>query len=474
MINNHHAPFLLASLVCAMFMAMPVTGFAATAKCHPYSALLEGTTNTYGVSYKERVFVHKTTAGKSYRGKWKIDKYEQILTYPNRLPAIPIPTKTHKFGKGLWMTCSSRILGNVIHIVCAGNLSFYVVGNKIRFAQTNTYNGSVTGNKMSFKFGMQNPLEPMKTGTMQKGPQKPIQLSIQTTPGHKYKFKFSNQTQGKLQFQIKAKVTPQRYAKDVVWTIPKIQGSTRTMVPANAKGETIKVTYEGLPKRNSEFGKKQVKAKLKVGSCEATENHRVQIYYDLLAKNNPEGKYPNWFYYWKQTPAARPGGQKPIIMYGGRTFKHCRYPGVPAQYIYNLAYKGLHVCDLSKFGATFETTFPVINRYWRKKWIAQRTVTFIDTFATAIIHEYKHFEHYHAWRYGKSDSKIRSEDKDNDGIPDRLEPGMKFDPNKVQTHLPIKLSKIGYDEEWLAYEAMRHYKPGSYDKYDWAAPGKQW
>ena len=474
MTTNHRVLFLFPSLVCVTLISVPATGFAATAKCHPYSVLLKGSKTQYGVRYSEKLFVHKVTSGKGFSGRWKIDRYIQNIIYPSRIPVALNQTKTIKLGRGLVMTCNARIMGNVISSSCTGNLGFNVAGNKIRFGGTNTYNGSISGNKMSFKFGMQNPLEPMKTGLMQKGPQKPMTLTIAALPVHKYKFKFSDQSRGKLQFEMKASVSPQKYAKDVAWTIPKIKGSKRTIVPANAKGDYIEVTYEGLPRRNSEFGKKQVAAELKVGSCQVKENYKVQFYYDLLAKNNPGKKFPNWFYYWKQTPAARPGGHKPVILYGGRTFKHCRYPCVPAQYTPNYAYKSLHICDLSKLGATFESTFPVIDRSSFIKWKGMRTTKFIDTYATAVIHEYKHFQHYHAWRYGKSVSKILSEDKDKDGIPDHLEPGMKFDPKKVQTYYPVRLSKIAYDEEWLAYEAMRHHKIGSYDRYDWAAPGKQW
>ncbi len=35
-----------------------------------------------GVSYKERLDAHKVGGGSGYNGRWKVDLFEQIITYP--------------------------------------------------------------------------------------------------------------------------------------------------------------------------------------------------------------------------------------------------------------------------------------------------------------------------------------------------------------------------------------------------------
>jgi hypothetical protein len=100
----------------------------------------------------------------------------------------------------------------------------------------------------------------------------------------------------------------------------------------------------------------------------------------------------------------------------------------------------------------------------------------IDTFATAVIHEYVHWLAYHNWRHGKTIQQMNAEDTDQDGVPNSAEPGYEFDPDKFQTHFgddPV-LKKIGGDEEWLAYMSMSEITFGTLDKYDWGYPGKNW
>lgn len=48
---------------------------------------------------------------------------------------------------------------------------------------------------------------------------------------------------------------------------------------------------------------------MKVDGCTVEETKKVLIFYLRDEKNNPQGKYPNWYYYWRQTPAAMPFGQ---------------------------------------------------------------------------------------------------------------------------------------------------------------------
>jgi hypothetical protein len=68
-------------------------------------------------------------------------------------------------------------------------------------------------------------------------------------------------------------------------------------------------------------------------------------------------------------------------------------------------------------------------------------------------------------------------DQDNDGIPDQIERAnyMRFDPRrKLSWYRDDKDLNCIYDEEWLALEIQDSYKSGTYDRHDWAKPGKNW
>jgi hypothetical protein len=211
------------------------------------------------------------------------------------------------------------------------------------------------------------------------------------------------------------------------------------------------------------------------GECACQQQETVRTFFPDVDSNHPDDATPNWFYYWAQTPAARPNGQNIDVEYAGASFDRCKEPGVAA--IFNPAYgdRMLYVCNLSKFGPDFAETYPLLDHHSPQKYLGTRTVTGIDTFAVAIVHEYQHYLDYHNWWEGKSKAQIASQDHDGDGIPDAIEPGLGFDPTKFQTYLPndpkVGADKVGGDEEWMAYEAMRGYSPGNYNNVDWASPG---
>jgi len=260
-------------------------------------------------------------------------------------------------------------------------------------------------------------------------------------------------------------------------------GSRRTVVPASTlpapKGRKFTVVYEGLPEDNNEFGRKIVKATLKVDSCKKEETREVQIFYPRDENNNPAGKHPNWFYYWKQTPAARPFGQNVRIGYHCTGIPHeqcsCRQRGVIGQFNpYYSGYKTINVCNLKTNTwnpKTFYAELPAVKRS-KPSTLSERnyfSYTHIDTFAVAVMHEFTHFNHFHTfWPEGWKEH----QDLDGDDLPDRLEPEMGFHPGKKQTHWAgVDLSD---DEEFLTLEATYDYRTGTYDRYDWAKPGKNW
>ncbi len=293
----------------------------------------------------------------------------------------------------------------------------------------------------------------------------------------------SGEDSNKLTLELEARTVPESYADSVEWTIPEIEGSKRTITPASMsstpKGRKFTVVYKGLPEDNNEFGRKTVKATLKVDSCRIEKTREVQLFYPRDEKNNPEGKYPNWYYYWKQTPAARPFGQNVRIAYqceGVPIGKcECGRQGVIGQYNpYYSAYKTINVCNLRTNTwdpDTFYVKLPAVKRSIPSTLSGRSylSYTYIDTFAVDIMHEFTHFNNHHTfWPGGWKESK----DKDGDDIPDILEPAMGFDPEKKQTYWQDV--QLGDDEEFLTLEATYDYKVGTYDEYDWARPGKNW
>ncbi len=287
----------------------------------------------------------------------------------------------------------------------------------------------------------------------------------------------------KLTLELEAKTVPERYADSVEWTIPEIEASNRTITPASTsstpKGRKFTVVYKGLPEDNNEFGRKTVKATLKVNSCKIEKAREVRFFYPRDEKNNPEGKYPNWFYYWRQTPAARPFGQNVRIEYQceGIPSEECKcvHRGVIGQYNpYYSGYKTINICNLKTNTwdpDTFYVKLPAVKRSIPST-LSGRTFfsyTYIDTFAVDVMHEFTHFNNFHTfWPQGWKEN----EDKDEDDIPDRLEKGMAFRPDMKQTYW--REVDLNGDEELLTLEATYDYQVGTYDEYDWAKPGKNW
>jgi hypothetical protein len=304
-----------------------------------------------------------------------------------------------------------------------------------------------------------------------------IQIAIKTQDGQD-RYCFSEAGPGKLEFTLTADVTPGALADEVVWTLPDVQGSTRTVTPANAKGRTVKVTYTGLPKNNSDFGTKKVVATVTKGKCSGEANKDLRFFFPALAKNNPGGKEPNWFYYWKQTSAcvgpARFGGDsmKCEVGAGGHDLGYYRNEAFDTFY---------NICDLKTLGPDFPFGT------WKPKGsdLVPQNVTGIDTFAVACLHENAHYTHAMQWwkkyqtldkfedtnRNGIKDDVEQKLDKDGDLVPDSLEKGLGLDAKNKYSKDP---SHTYDDEEILCWAAEATWPIGKADKEDWAKPGKQW
>ncbi len=458
-------------LLAGLLALLPSLGWSGTARCPGFSVILTGTNPRAagGTSYTEIVHLRKVTGGSGYSGKWKITRFRQIIIYPWPMRMTLTTRNRVKLGYGMTMDCLATVGGNRVTTNCTSATAYLDVRrNRVGFIKTNIWIGRIVGNQMSLKFHTANPYEPVIRGTIIRGSGSTVRLTV-TSPRQNQRFCYDRSFFGVLTLKLTARVSPSRYNNQIKWTIPDIPGARKAVIPASATGPQVTVHYVGLPRDNSDFGPKKITASVDAGGCPASDTRTVRIFFPLTASNNPQRRYPNWFYYWMQTPAARPYGQRVRIEYGARNFDLCRYANVPAQYTPGHAYKTIHICDLAKLGPTFALRYPLIYRFWNPKFKGFRVTHFIDTFGVAVIHEFFHWRAYHNWKRGRTFT-----DADNDGVPDHLEPGMNLRPDRQQTYLPVTLKLIQYDEEWLAYETMRNFQPGTYKKYDWAYPGSQW
>ncbi len=480
--------FLFSMIVTFLVWASSGTALAARAKCPELSVYLEGSTTAMGVVYTERLTMHKVSGGSAYDGKWLVDEFEQQIDYPwNLIPTVP-PTSTRvDMGLGMWMDNQSRQVGprTLLITSTAGNYTLDVVGGKVGLASTGRYSGSISGDEMSFKFDPANVNEPMLKGKILRGGQgEDIDLAIAImNDASGGRFCYSTDTPATLQLVLEARVTPAGRAGDVEWTLPEIPGSVRLVNPVDSRGPYLTVTYKLLPENNTSFGEKTITARIRSGACKAEESKKIKIFYPSIAENNPGGRDPNWFYYWSQTPAAKPGGHTVNLVYGGHPYSFCHWEGEGTAGFFNPLHhqhRTVYVCNLTSIGgSSMSNRFPLLSRNQPLNTVGilegWGTTTYIDTFATVVMHENEHVRLYEMWKTGKSEAQLTAEDSDGDGVPDAKEEQFGFNPALKQTWLSAgDTAKIKYDEEWLCYEAMRGHTPGSLDKYDWSRPGKQW
>jgi len=288
-------------------------------------------------------------------------------------------------------------------------------------------------------------------------------------------------------FMLEENELPESLPRSLEWTFPEIAGSTLKTKPEDGRGKVVEFFYEGMPEKNSAFGKEREISVILAPFRECMEPVRqpIRVFFERDGMGNPSGEAPNWFYYWMQTRAGHDQGEGQVT-YGGTCVDKRgepilgRFNGVDDPDL-------VIVCD----GAQ-ETDFNPIT---------YRETEGIDLFAVIIIHELKHMTNDHEW-WGKLNEEHRPDgifeyveyttgdrvqdeldhytswgdylelmnqaDQDEDGIPDKLEEEMGFDPEDKDSR------DLGYpDTEYSAYEAENAWVTGSADEEDWAVPGKQ-
>ncbi len=469
------------SILIGLLLLVSFT-YAGKVKCPNVVVILDGTKPAMmGSTYHEHLEMHKISGGPGYNGKWKVDLFRSVISYAHNIGINIHTNKKINFGNNNWMQCKSVSPGNQVISNCTGgNLILDVYKNRVGSHQTNIWIGKIKGKQVSIRFIKNSELGLTITGTIKEMSGGELDLNI-ITPSGGEKLLFNDTTPGILEIELKAKVTPKIYEADIVWEIPNIGNSVKTVEPPSARGPSILVQYKGLPKNNSNFGKKSIKVKVDAGACSATDTKEVSIFFPRDAKNNPASNDPNWFYYWSQT-SARKGPAKfgdPANACGTGGNKTDNTLGYYRNEILDSVY---YICDLKKLG----DKFPFKSAQWGNNNILISTpVEGIDTFAAACWHENAHYTHFKWWFPYKADhpksnpedvnknsikdSKEVLLDIDQDLLLDTKEPSMNLDPTTRYTY-PGPYD----DEEIAAWHEEAEWTIGGANKEDWAVPGKQW
>lgn len=260
---------------------------------------------------------------------------------------------------------------------------------------------------------------------------------------------YKDDADGTLEVDAAAHASPEAWGEDLEWTFPEIAGSDLTADPENRRGTEVTFTYEGLPSKNADFGRKEVGVEFRelADRCENPPKRAVKVFWDLDATNNPDGSVPNWFYYWKQTRAAQGHGDAILLD------SSCPYWGYFDGYDYPDKANVIYLCDWG------EGPFSSANDYTGK------LVEGIDHYASTVLHEWTHLENYHDWWPEGYD---RSKDADRDLVPDDREAPYGMNPTMRDTF------GLGFrDVEVPAYLQEHTWTNGSCNGEDWSDPGKQ-
>ncbi|RRS30669.1 MAG: hypothetical protein P794_06130 [Epsilonproteobacteria bacterium (ex Lamellibrachia satsuma)] len=442
-------------------------------------------------------------------GRWKISKWVVHTTMP--MPTTVNMEQDYDFtvpkSVGLHGRFHMSMHGNeMVQTLINSHLYLDIENNRIGLKKTNLWIGEIYDNLVSLQFFQPEQLKKRGYRFQQKGEEFPSTLLTGFITGKK-----SKGTEGDIEIvfpdsdnennvifgpynpavaAITARIKSSKPLPEgsYTWSIDTIE-STEVKIIGNG-GKQVVFHFKGLPEYNSQFGKHHITVKYRSADAQCTgkAENILKLFYPAFASNHPsrnskEKSMPNWFYYWKQTPAAKPHGDNVRLLYGGRTACNCNKEDVVACYETGSFNKVLYLCDLSraKFKGRMQTTYPVLDRSKQPPLLGWQTTEYIDTYAVSLIHEYQHYLDEMRWDREKSKAQINAQDKDHDGIPDIEEAGLKFDSEKYQTYQPtyrdnngsIVSLDVGGDEEWLAYESMRDYHPGIYEHYDWGCPGTQ-
>ncbi len=327
-------------------------------------------------------------------------------------------------------------------------------------------------------------------------------------PKRHQKFLFSKDKPSELSFDAEVGDFgnfPTEYLNEVIWDVPKKDGSNLSITPENAQGRLINVKYEGLPHYNTDMGDTTLKATVFLGSrCgEKTDSVDVKLFFPRDAKNNRTPN-PNWYYYWQQTKAGHNTVADVDIKYMHRD-DGCATPqwlgyypwdevikkytspnGTELSQTFLLGRNYIYICDFSKYNTAPNDHFPMYGV------IDSDFFEGIDTFGVIVKHELTHRKHHQDWWIPRGGYSITGWydlnkngvidngemiDKDKDFIPDAIETtlGMGFDTSKYLTDQRYAQYSFMHDEHHLTYYiGEKKWKLGDANDEDWSFPGAQW
>lgn len=301
------------------------------------------------------------------------------------------------------------------------------------------------------------------TGSAKKEPpekKEPASIKI-VTPQKDDQFTFAKGDPGELEIDAEAEVKGDCDA-DASWKVEEINGSKKKFDPETASN-AVKISFEGLPGNSSHFGKKKITA----SACGKSDSVVVELFFPPDASNHPgagNGTIPNWFYYWRQTKAAK------------------RYnPAYAPEKIATDGSKAIGQYDYAADKVFLTDQIMQKSCAPRAKALGGKESKGIDCFAETARHETRHQKERWEW-WGATNPQALSFyerhklDFDGDLVPDDVEIKLagkncsKWDPTSCDGRPKDSLFDIEMNAYWIGWE----WAVGSADSEDWSWCGKQW
>ncbi|GMV22371.1 MAG: hypothetical protein AMXMBFR57_23200 [Acidimicrobiia bacterium] len=272
----------------------------------------------------------------------------------------------------------------------------------------------------------------------------------------------------------------------VQWSLEQMPSpTTLTLEPESGRGSAMAFTYTGLPVRNDAFGPRRLTSSVRAGSCDCSQQRTIRTFFDADATNNPEGKEPNWYFYWRQTDAVAPPVRSGSVRMEFRGFLPLD-PGAPGGTVaarWDGASETLFVTgEASQLCAMPSEEAPPHAPSGRQ--MAEG----IDCFAELLLHELQHRQDFIEWwgspkgPFALSRLEWLARDHDLDLVPNVVEEGL---PG-CRSGLPTDENKYSCDArpftgvpdaEIRAYYAGWRWPLGRVNHQDWSCGGvspKQW
>ena len=245
------------------------------------------------------------------------------------------------------------------------------------------------------------------------------------------------------------------------------------------------IWHAGIATAIRDFGRRKIRARYEHKGCQCkSEPEEVQLYFPERPKNNPDGKIPNWVYYWRQTSGAR-----------GIVFQHKktvppRVNCAPGSWLDKLVYPMKKGPDGAAAAYDFCTdTLYITDQVLYTPGVQYSgclsredgadTVDYgIDCMVVTLLHENQHRLNFIQW-WGPAMQRYRNDlDWDADHVPNSVEqqlPGC--DPHNNSSpcaSIPEFLRGRVPDNDYNTYSgSWGAWQPHKTEKEDWACPGQQ-